>query len=122
MVSVLTAEMVKAVTASGSLAFPELVVTVMVSASVGVLGRISAEVNPGGVLATVTVDDGNGGQDSETFNATFLAAPRSARSSSAIGDYRSALAEVLNKEDLLDAWTLDELAGSLTEEDLGRKR
>ncbi len=30
MVSVLTTEMVKAVTASGSLAFPELVVTVMV--------------------------------------------------------------------------------------------
>ena len=76
----------------------------------------------GSVLATVTVDDGNGGQDSETFTATFLAAPRSARSSSATGDYRSALAEVLSKDDLLDAWTLDELVRGLTEEDLGRKR
>jgi len=58
----------------------------------------------GTVVATVAVDDGNGGQDSQTFQATFLAARRSARSSGRINSYRTALDEVLVRREPAEQW------------------
>ena len=76
----------------------------------------------GTVVATVAVSDGRGGQDSETFDATFVAATRSARSSNGMVNYRSALDLLVSKEDLLDAWTWDELVSGLAGQDPVRKR
>ena len=72
----------------------------------------------GTVVATVTVSDGKGGQDSETFNATFFlpTPPRSARPSRGSAGYRVALDLALSKDDLLDAATLDELVRGLRED------
>ena len=63
----------------------------------------------GSVLATVTVDDGNGGQDSETFKATFAPTSRSsARSSSGSAIYRHTVDALLSDDELLNGSTLDE--------------
>ena len=71
---------------------------------------------------TVTVDDGNGGQDSATFKASFLPSPRpSARSAGGIDGYHLALDAVLSKNDLLEDVTLDELLGGRLEDELSQR-
>ena len=75
----------------------------------------------GTVVVTVTVDDGNEGQDSETFKASFLPSPRpSTRSAGGIDGYHLALDAVLSKDDLLEDVTLDELLGGRLEDELSQ--
>ena len=67
----------------------------------------------GTAVVTVTVDDGQGGQDTGTFRARFLQPRPASRSSSGDASYRRALDVVLSKDDLLGDVMLDEQFGDL---------
>ena len=88
-----------------------------VPATAGLSGNVLTITKTGGlfgsVLATVTVDDGNGGQDSETFKATFVPTSRSTQSSRGVSSYRRAVDVALVDDDLLDVLTLDGLVSDL---------